>query len=427
MYALGIPTTRALSLVSLPDLPVIREKVETACITTRVAPSFLRIGSFEALNGPSNMFIFGGGQQQPHWDALRRLGEWVSQKVLKLGLKDDKPWGKALVLEVARRNALMAAGWQAYGFMHGVINTDNVSILGLTIDYGPYAFMDVFDPLHICNHTDESGRYAYKFQPNMIIYALRALLTSLAPLIGAEVESGGAVSAGWADDASDEQLDAWRKNGLEHVQDDLERIAQETMSVEYGRLMRKRLGLRRHDPTDESQLSRPLLDMMADQKLDFHGTFRTLTSFRPSLLQEEQGTGFIKTLLGHSAPSSRIDQGEATKQWINWLGKFAARINSEREEWGDKFDEEREKAAKSANPRFILRQWLLEEVISKLESDTDKGKRVLAKVLHMACNPFEAWGAEGKEEELDPEEKEERRYCGIGDQKMLGFQCSCSS
>lgn len=124
MYALSIPTTRSLSLVSLPALPVQRERVETACILTRMAPSFIRIGSFEALNGPTNMFFFGGGQQKPDWEALRILGEWVSGSVLKLGLGPGEKWGEKLVLEVARRNAEMVAAWQAYGFMHGVINTD---------------------------------------------------------------------------------------------------------------------------------------------------------------------------------------------------------------------------------------------------------------------------------------------------------------
>lgn len=124
MHALHIPTTRSLSLTSLPALPVARESIETACILTRMAPSFLRIGSFEALNGPSDMFFFGGGQQKSHWDALRVLGEWVVQRVLKLDVEDGSAWGKSLVLEVARRNAEMVAGWQAYGFMHGVMNTD---------------------------------------------------------------------------------------------------------------------------------------------------------------------------------------------------------------------------------------------------------------------------------------------------------------
>ena len=101
-----------------------RERIESASILTRVAPSFIRIGSFEALNPPQSMFFLGGGQQEADLEALRVLGEWVSRKVLRLGLGEGEPWGKALLFEVARRNARMVAGWQAYGFMHGVINTD---------------------------------------------------------------------------------------------------------------------------------------------------------------------------------------------------------------------------------------------------------------------------------------------------------------
>ncbi|CDO77386.1 hypothetical protein BN946_scf184835.g8 [Trametes cinnabarina] len=125
MHALGIPTTRALSLVSLPKLPVERERIESACVLTRVAPSFIRVGNFEAFNPPANMYFFGGGQQPAHLDGLRVLGEWTARRVLRLeGLQEGRAWGRELVLEVARRNARMVAGWQAYGFMHGVINTD---------------------------------------------------------------------------------------------------------------------------------------------------------------------------------------------------------------------------------------------------------------------------------------------------------------
>jgi uncharacterized protein YdiU (UPF0061 family) len=124
MQALSIPTTRSLSLISLPSLPVVRERLEYSCILTRIAPSFLRIGSFEALSPPQSMFFFGGGQQEAHWNALRLLGEWCNKRVLRLNLSEGEAWGKKLVLEVARRNAKMVAGWQAYGFMHGVINTD---------------------------------------------------------------------------------------------------------------------------------------------------------------------------------------------------------------------------------------------------------------------------------------------------------------
>ena len=148
MHALGIPTSRSLTLISLPGIEVWRERIEAACIATRMAPSFLRVGSFEALNPPSNVFFFGGHQQPADWEALRVLGEWVGRRVLRLeGVEWEgesrTAWGKKLVLEVAKRNAKMVAGWQVwviplascvlwagtdvpfrYGFMHGVINTD---------------------------------------------------------------------------------------------------------------------------------------------------------------------------------------------------------------------------------------------------------------------------------------------------------------
>lgn len=127
MYALSIPTTRSLGLVYLPELRVIRERIERACVCTRVAESFIRIGNFEALSPPARTFFLGGGQQEADYDALCILGEWVARKVLKLetvNINASDAWAKALVFEVARRNARMVAAWQAYGFMHGVINTD---------------------------------------------------------------------------------------------------------------------------------------------------------------------------------------------------------------------------------------------------------------------------------------------------------------
>ncbi|KAI0833216.1 hypothetical protein BC628DRAFT_690 [Trametes gibbosa] len=448
MHALSIPTTRSLALISLPKLPVDRETIETACVLTRVAPSFLRIGSFEALNPPANMYFFGGGQQPAHLDALRILGEWVARRVLKLqGVRwpgergEDSPgdaWGKELVFEVARRNARMVAGWQAYGFMHGVINTDNVSILGLTIDYGPYAFMDVFDPLHICNHSDGEGRYAYKYQPSMIIYALRSLLNALAPLIGAEDVSGDkAVPPGWADGTTPDTLKEWSARGLALAKDEMERIAEQTCADEYARLMHARLALRRLDTDDELRVVRPLLDLMQGHSLDFHGTFRRLARFRPAVVCDEAALdAFVEGVLALSAEPERVDKARATVEWKTWLEKYAARIESERELWQEGADADvdgdakREAAARAANPRFVLRQWLLEEVIKKVEVDAESGKRVLRKVLHMACNPFEPWGAEdhvGDESTLDAEVKQERRYCGMGERKLLGFQCSCSS
>ncbi|KAJ4479983.1 hypothetical protein J3R30DRAFT_3467167 [Lentinula aciculospora] len=445
IHALGIPTTRSLSLISLPSVEVRRERMETACILTRMAPSFIRIGSFEALSPPDGlgMAFFGGGQQKPHWESLRILGEWVSKKILRLNLQEGQPWGKELVLEVARRNAKMVAGWQVYGWMHGVINTDNVSILGLTIDYGPYAFMDIFDPTHICNHTDDSGRYAYKYQPTMIMFALRALLNSLAPLIGTEMESGTAVSTDWASSVSSEKINEWRQHAISAIQDEMEAVFQEVCSAENGVLMRKRLGLRRCLSTDESQLIQPLLDMMESHRLDFHRTFRLLSFFKPA--SDDDKARFIQQLLENIGATElqMVNLDSARKDWEKWLEKFNKRIAEDREFWKDDAGsvvsledlyKMRKRAAKGANPRFVLRQWVLEEIIKRVESDHEKGKRQLAKVMHMACNPFEEWGAELAElnqdqdaEEVSAEEQEERRYCGVGEGNMLGFQCSCSS
>ncbi|KAH9945264.1 uncharacterized protein BXZ73DRAFT_96251 [Epithele typhae] len=441
MHALGIPTTRSLALISLPKVPVERERMETACVLTRVAPSFVRIGSFEALNPPAQMFFMGGGQQRADLDALRVLGEWTARRVLRLpsihwrgdeGVEGSgDAWGTKLILEVARRNARMVAGWQAYGFMHGVINTDNVSILGLTTDYGPYAFMDVFDPWHICNHTDAEGRYAYKYQPSSIVFALRALLDALAPLIGAEDELGGkAVSPGWATDASEDNIKAWTERGRDLVKPQLEHIATEDCAVEYSRLIHKRLGLRRTDETDEVTLARPLLDLMKDHKLDFHRTFRRLCAFRPASASAE-ADAFAASLLSLSLEDpGRLDAARAQSEFAAWLRTYAARVESEWDLWtGADVDAERRAEMEGANPRFVLRQWLLEEVIRKVDEDAERGKRVLGKVLQMACDPFAPWGREGVQDdsELSAEEKEERRYCGTGDARLLGFQCSCSS
>ncbi|KAG6374471.1 hypothetical protein JVT61DRAFT_4514 [Boletus reticuloceps] len=444
MHALSIPTTRSLSLVYLPELPVIRERIERACIFTRVAESFIRIGNFEALSPPTKMFFFGGGQQDADYDASRILGEYIVKKVLKLetvNVDAGDAWGKVLVFEVTRRNARMVAAWQAYGFMHGVINTDNVSIMGLTIDYGPYAFMDVFDPYHICNHSDSEGRYAYMHQPNMIVYACRALLNALAPLIGAEISLGNkAVKQGWAADVSSDTFQSWRTTALEETQSEMERILQETCAVEYNHLLRKRLALRLKVDTDQSAIFQPLLDMMERQRLDFHGTFRKLSGFRRGMVRDGEERGgrthdlgaFVGGLLQGTPEPDQLDYARATEEWLEWLENYADRIDREASEWAGEpdYDAARERAVKAANPRFVLRQWLLEEVIKKVETDPMTGRRVLAKVMEMACSPFEPWGAEGDDtpdSALDPEIREERRYCGMGEKRLLGFQCSCSS
>lgn len=173
MHALGIPTSRALCVTGSPA-PVRREEIETAAVVTRVAPSFIRFGHFEH-------FCYSGQHAQ-----LRTLADFVIDAFYPDCRAGEGFQGNAyaaLLEAVSARTAAMVAQWQAVGFCHGVMNTDNMSILGLTIDYGPFQFLDAFDPGHICNHSDPQGRYAYNRQPNIAYWNLFCLGQALLPLI----------------------------------------------------------------------------------------------------------------------------------------------------------------------------------------------------------------------------------------------------
>ncbi|MBB5190021.1 uncharacterized protein YdiU (UPF0061 family) [Silvimonas terrae] len=172
MHGLGIPTTRALALVASPT-PVWRETRETAAVVTRVAPTFVRFGHFE---------YYSHHDEHEH---LRTLTDWTIQHFYPECADAPSP-ALALLEAVIARTASMVAQWQAVGFCHGVMNTDNMSILGLTLDYGPFGFMDGFDARHICNHSDDSGRYAYNQQPQVALWNLNALAQALLPLLDKE-------------------------------------------------------------------------------------------------------------------------------------------------------------------------------------------------------------------------------------------------
>ena len=174
MHGLGIPTTRALAVTG-SSAPVRREEVETAAVVTRVAPSFIRFGHFEHF-----------AALDQHAD-LRALADYVIDRFYpdcRSTPKFDGNAYAAFLEQVSERTAATVAQWQAVGFCHGVMNTDNMSILGLTIDYGPFQFLDAFDPGHICNHSDEQGRYAFNKQPNVAYWNLFCLGQALLPLIG---------------------------------------------------------------------------------------------------------------------------------------------------------------------------------------------------------------------------------------------------
>jgi uncharacterized protein YdiU (UPF0061 family) len=176
MHGLGIPTTRALCLTGSPQT-VYREEAETAAVVTRIAPSFVRFGHFEH---------FAALDQT---ETLRTLADHVMKEQLpectrRAAAGEHHGNRYALLLQVvSERTAHMVAQWQAVGFCHGVMNTDNMSILGLTLDYGPFQFLDGFNPRHVCNHSDSQGRYAYHRQPQVAFWNLHCLAQALTPLI----------------------------------------------------------------------------------------------------------------------------------------------------------------------------------------------------------------------------------------------------
>jgi serine/tyrosine/threonine adenylyltransferase len=173
MAGLGIPSTRALALAA-SEQGVMRETIETAAVVLRTAPSFIRFGHFEH-------FVASGNKE-----ALWRLINFVVEHHYPAAAShpsDSEARAIAMLDAVCQRTATLMAQWQAVGFCHGVMNTDNLSILGLTLDYGPFGFLDTFDAHHICNHTDTQGRYAYSRQPQVAHWNLGCLAQSLSVVV----------------------------------------------------------------------------------------------------------------------------------------------------------------------------------------------------------------------------------------------------
>ncbi|MED5619326.1 protein adenylyltransferase SelO [Ideonella sp. BN130291] len=323
MAALGVPTTRALCMTG-SALPVRREEIETAAIVTRVSPSFIRFGHFEHFT-----------HTEPDEQALRALADFVIDAHYP-ALRDDPSPYAALLEEVTRRTATLMADWQAVGFCHGVMNTDNMSILGLTIDYGPFGFLDAFDPGHICNHSDHSGRYAYARQPNVGYWNLHALATALLPLIG---EQDAALAA----------LEAYKTTFPEAL------LAR----------MRAKLGLRTTEAAD-NELVDGLLQRMAADRADFTITFRRLGRFSTAPAAD------------NSAVRDLFLDREAFDAWAS---RYAERLRRE-----NSHDAERAARMDAVNPKFVLRNHLAEAAIrAARDGDFTETMRLL-KVLQ---RPFD--------------------------------------
>lgn len=315
--------------------------------------------------------------------------------------------------EIARRNAKTVAAWQAYAFTNGVLNTDNTSLLGLSLDFGPFAFLDNFDPSYTPNHDDHELRYSYRNQPSVIWWNLVRLGESLGELIGsgAKIDDEIFVEKGVSEGFAPELI-----KRAETIIGNVGNEYKIVFLAEYTRLMRDRLGLVSEQESDFQELFSELLDTLEALELDFNHFFRRLSTFKVSELKSEeqrkQKSGIFFHAEGMTATSG-VSESAARERVAAWLDKWAKRVG---EDWGEE-DEERGKKMKDVNPKFIPRSWVLDEIIQKVEHGGERD--IMKRVMAMAEHPFEEeWGADREEEE---------RWCGDVPRHERMMQCSCSS
>jgi uncharacterized protein YdiU (UPF0061 family) len=303
MHGLGIPTTRGLCLIGSAD-EVHREHIETGAMLTRLAPSHVRFGSFE-------VFYYRDQHEQ-----VRTLADYViTQHYPELA---DQPERYLRFLQtVIERTARLLAQWQAVGFAHGVMNTDNMSILGLTLDYGPYGFMEAYHPGFICNHSDHHGRYAFDQQPQIGLFNLSCLAQALLPLI--EIEAARAA------------LEGYQTHFIEH----------------YQHLMAQKLGFAQPDAMVVHLLDELLAQMHAS-RIDYTLLFRAL--------------GAVPSNSNETATALLRDQFVDRERFDRWLDGYRAHLRASARD-----DNARCPAMLATNPKYVLRNYLAQVVIEKAE------------------------------------------------------------
>ncbi|WFC96330.1 hypothetical protein MBRA1_002987 [Malassezia brasiliensis] len=409
MAALGIPTSRALAVTQFPDLPVARETVTSAAVAMRLAPSWLRIGNFEI------------HASKGEWESVRLLGEFVAHDLLRLdgvvktgaevaastAAPHAAPWAERLVREVARRNARTCALWQAYGFMHGVLNTDNIALLGDTIDYGPYGFMDVFDEEQVCNHSDVLGRYSYKLQPTMVLFAIDKLLEALGPVIGFELLHDRAPQPGELLAADDKERAAWADHATEACADSIRAELQQTLLDAWSAAWCARLGVAsRGAEVDKEELIDPLTEVLAG--LDMTRAMRYLCRFPTASASPE---AFAQAWVAHARHGNGAASDKDTAVHVEaaraWLVRYASWLDAAETSAADIVSAMRQK-----NPAFTLRNWITDEVAERLEGHNDTA--TVERVRKLCSYPFEDLSAD------------DARYGEVGT-LLRGHLPSCSS
>ncbi|EFQ30018.1 uncharacterized protein GLRG_05162 [Colletotrichum graminicola M1.001] len=444
LHALGIPSTRALALTLLPKSKVRRETVEPGAIVLRFAQSWIRLGNFDLprARGDRAMIrtlatyvaedVFGGWETLPARLAspdkpAECLEPARGVPATEVQGPEDSSENRftRLFREVARRNALTVAKWQAYGFMNGVLNTDNTSVAGLSIDFGPFAFMDNFDPAYTPNHDDHLLRYSYRNQPTIIWWNLVRFGEALGELIGAGagVDEDAFVNNG-VEESQAEALVARAEKLIMQVGEEYKAL----FMAEYKRLMAQRLGLKTFKESDFDELFSNLLDTMESHELDFNHFFRRLSSVKLSDIADEDACRKTAARFFHAEDGVAGGEAKGRADVGAWLGKWRARVV---EDWGEddasRGDAEREKAMKAVNPNFVPRGWVLDEIIKRVEKDGERD--VLRRVMHMALHPFEdSWdGKEIEGRQYKGDKAEEERWVGDVPKMKRAIQCSCSS
>jgi len=319
MHGLGIPTTRAMCIIG-SDEKVERETTETGAMLVRMAQTHVRFGSFEVFHytdRPEYVKLLADYVIEHHFPEFRELQD-----------RYDLLFG-----EVVLRTARLIAQWQSVGFTHGVMNTDNMSITGLTIDYGPYGFMESYNPEHIPNHSDHFGRYSYQNQPAIAHWNLNKLAVAMSSILNGE--------------RTQNSLDDFRN----------------IYSAEYVGMMSKKLGLNERLPDDVGLIKR-LLGILTSEAVDYTIFFRTLGSLNS--VEDAQITSMF----------------EDQDSFSNWQSSYKLRLRAEGSD-----DKIRKMEMDRVNPKFILRNYLAENAIRKA---VDKGDYSEIERLHRILRkPFE--------------------------------------
>ena len=364
MHHLGVPTTRALSLVGTGEA-VVRDmfydghpKAEPGAIVCRVAPSFLRFGNFELPYSRSDLPL------------LRQLVEFCIRRDYP-ELASDGPMDERIYArwfgEICERTAVMIAHWMRVGFVHGVMNTDNMSILGLTIDYGPYGWIDNYDPDWTPNTTDRHGRrYRFGWQPKIAYWNLMRLGQALSPLF------------------EDGQL----------LNDGLQRYADAYTREDRSNIARK-LGVRECRDEDVERVQE-LHKLLADAVVDMTLFFRALADVDVDAPSLEP--------LAHAFYDE--DKQTATAPMFEaWLSGYAVRV---KEDGGD--PAERRTRMNTANPKYVLRNYLAQQVIDRAEQGDVSG---IEELLDVMRRPYDEQPGRESFAEKRPEWARERAGCSM--------------